>query len=55
MSAIAEQIRFENLLELAKYAFKAGAYPRVDEHLAEALTLSARERQIAEESTHERL
>jgi hypothetical protein len=50
MSAAAEQIRFENLLELAKYAFKAGAFARVEEHLAEAVTLSAHERQLAEES-----
>ncbi len=50
MSTAAEQIRFENLLDLAKYAFKAGAFDRAEMHLAEARVLVAHERRMEEEA-----
>ncbi len=49
MSAAA-RIKFENLLDLAKYAFQAGAFATAEEHLAEARTLVAFERNLTEES-----
>jgi hypothetical protein len=48
MNAAAE-IKFLNLLDLARFAFKAGAYARAEEHLQEARTLVAYERRIAED------
>jgi len=49
MSAAA-RIKFENLLELAKYAFQAGAFATAEEHLAEARTVVAFERRLLEEA-----
>jgi len=48
MSAAA-RIKFENLLELAKYAFQAGAFATAEEHLAEARTIVAFERHLVDE------
>jgi len=49
MSAAA-RIKFENILELAKYAFMSGTpdgMARAEEHLKEAQTIVAFERQTA--------
>jgi len=46
----AARIKFENLLDLAKYAFQAGAFAKVEEHLAEARTIVAFERRLIEET-----
>ena len=49
MSTAAARIKFENLLELAKYAFQAGALVTAEEHLAEARTLINFERRLVDD------
>lgn len=52
MTATAARIKFENLLELAKYAFQSNTEEglrRAEEHLAEARTLVAHERRLVDD------